>query len=365
MSLLQQTLRKSDTVQQRHRWLAFPFAVIKKFGDDQAGYLAALIAYYGFFSVFPLLLVFVTVLGLILGSGSHLATTIQQSALSQFPVIGQQIKVNSLHGSGLALAIGIVGALWAGMGVTQAAQNAMNEIWDVKKKDRPNFLIGRLRSLAMLGVLGTFTLVATFLSGLANVAGTGTVIRVLFVIGSLVANLALFTVAFRVLTQLHLKWRDVVPGALFGAVIWTILQLVGTYYVQHQVAHARSTYGTFAFVIGLLIWIYPCARLDCGPVAWSSRHSLRATWMRTRAQRKQSNAVPSRKWRLPSPTMKPRRSRRWLTRRLHRDRVHGLSRRPEAWFRSSPGSVALPFRRTRWGRCSLQKAGCHCIRSEP
>jgi len=256
VSLLQQTLRKSDTVQQRHRWLAFPFAVIKKFGDDQAGYLAALIAYYGFFSVFPLLLVFVTVLGLILGSGSHLATTIQQSALSQFPVIGQQIKVNSLHGSGLALAIGIVGALWAGMGVTQAAQNAMNEIWDVKKKDRPNFLIGRLRSLAMLGVLGTFTLVATFLSGLANVAGTGTVIRVLFVIGSLVANLALFTVAFRVLTQLHLKWRDVVPGALFGAVIWTILQLVGTYYVQHQVAHARSTYGTFAFVIGLLIWIY-------------------------------------------------------------------------------------------------------------
>src|SRR6266511_4956071 len=114
MNVVQRIVSRVDAFQQRRRWTAFPFAVIKKFGDDQAGYLAALIAYYGFFSVFPLLLVFVTVLGLILGSGSHLATTIQQSALSQFPVIGQQIKVNSLHGSGLALAIGIVGALWAG-----------------------------------------------------------------------------------------------------------------------------------------------------------------------------------------------------------------------------------------------------------
>jgi YihY family inner membrane protein len=254
-------MRGVDSIQQRHAWIAVPFAVVKKFGDDQAGYLAALIAYYGFFSIFPLLLVFVTVIGMILGSGSQLAATIQDSALSQFPVIGQQIKVSSLGASGVALAIGIATALWAGMGVTQAAQNAMNEIWDVKRKDRPNFLVGRLRSLIMLALLGVFVLAATALSGIAASVGRGIWIRVISIAGSLAVNLGLYLVAFRVLTSKDVKWRDVLPGAAFGALVWTALQFLGTYYIQHQVANARSTYGAFALVLGLLVWIYLGAQI--------------------------------------------------------------------------------------------------------
>ncbi len=256
MNPIERTARKIDAVQQRNRWLAFPFAVVKKFGDDQAGYLAALIAYYGFFSVFPLLLVFVTILGLILGGSSHLAHTIQTSALGQFPVIGEQIRVASLHGSTTALVVGILTALWAGMGVTQAAQNAMNEVWDVQKKDRPNFWISRLRGLIMLAILGTFVILSTFLSGLAASVGTGLAVRVLTTAASLVVNVALFMISFRVLTRKQLTWGDVLPGAVFGAVVWTALQVLGTYYIQHQVAGARSTYGAFAIVLGLLVWIY-------------------------------------------------------------------------------------------------------------
>ena len=66
MNAIQRTLQRIDAFQQRRKWLAFPFAVVKKFGDDRAGNLAALIAYYGFFSLFPLLLVMVSVLGFIL-----------------------------------------------------------------------------------------------------------------------------------------------------------------------------------------------------------------------------------------------------------------------------------------------------------
>jgi YihY family inner membrane protein len=261
MNPVQRVLRVGDSIQQRHAWIAVPFAVVKKFGDDQAGYLAALIAYYGFFSIFPLMLVFVTVIGMILGSGSHLAVTIEQSALAQFPVIGQQIQVASLRASGLALAIGIVTALWAGLGVTQAAQNAMNEIWDIKRKDRPNFLFGRLRSLIMLAVLGVFIVAATFLSGIATSVGQGAWVQVISIAGSLIVNLGLYLVAFRVLTNKDLRWRDVLPGAAFGAVVWTAVQYLGTYYIQHQVAHARATYGTFALVLGLLIWIYLGAQI--------------------------------------------------------------------------------------------------------
>jgi len=253
---IERVVRRIDGFQQRNRVLAFPFGVMKKFGDDQAGYLAALIAYYGFFSVFPLLLVFVTILGLILGGSSHLAQTIQHSALGQFPVIGDQIRVASLGGSVTALVIGILTSLWAGLGVMQAAQYAMNEIWDIAKKDRPNFWISRLRALLMLVVLGTFVVAATFLSGLTASIGRGLGIRILTLAASFLVNLGLYMIAFRVLTRKNLTWGDVFAGAAFGAVVWTALQVLGTYYIQHQVAGARSTYGAFAVVLGLLVWIY-------------------------------------------------------------------------------------------------------------
>src|SRR5437870_4011296 len=100
MGAIDRPLKAIDDVQQRRRWLAFPFAVLKKFGDDQAGNLAALIAYYGFFSLFPLLLVFVTVLGYVLRGHPALLASIQNSTLAKFPVVGSDIKVGALSGSG-------------------------------------------------------------------------------------------------------------------------------------------------------------------------------------------------------------------------------------------------------------------------
>jgi membrane protein len=249
-------VRKVDRFQQRHPTVGFPFAVVKKFGDDRAGNLAALIAYYGFFSLFPLLLVFVTVLGYVLRGHPDLQASVQHSALRQFPVIGQSIKVKALTGSGLALGVGIVTTLWAGLGVTQAGQNAMNEVWDVPLRDRPNFLSSRLRGLLMLAVLGTITVASTFLAGVGTVSGKfGVLLRIVGLIGSLLLNLALYLLSFRILTRKDLSWADVLPGAALGAVLWTALQAVGGLYVAHQVQGAESTYGTFALVIGLLVWI--------------------------------------------------------------------------------------------------------------
>src|SRR6266511_3951538 len=167
---IQRTLRKLDDFQQRERWLAFPFAVFRKFGDDRAGNLAVAIAYYGFFSMFPLLLTFVSVLGLILRGHQGLQDSIVHSALRDFPVIGDQIarNVHSISGNGVALAVGIVGTLWAGMGVTQAAQNAMNQIWDVPRKEWPNFLKSRFRGLLMLAILGTLTIGATRMASISS-----------------------------------------------------------------------------------------------------------------------------------------------------------------------------------------------------
>src|SRR5207237_2526855 len=94
-----------DRLQQRHPSLGFPLAVLQKYSDDQGGYLAAAITYYGFFAVFPLLLVLTTVLGFVLHGHSRLERSIVDSALGQFPIIGPELKLHALHGNGLVLVL--------------------------------------------------------------------------------------------------------------------------------------------------------------------------------------------------------------------------------------------------------------------
>jgi membrane protein len=263
VNVVQRLLGRFDRFQQSRSWVAFPLAVAKKFGDDRAGSLAALIAYYAFFSVFPLLLVLVSVLGILLRGDPGLQERILDTALAQFPVIGEQLRrPASVAGNGMTLAIGTVTALWAGLGVTQAAQNAMNEVWDVPIKERPNFLWTRVRGLLMLVVLGAFVLSSTFLSGLITAEGALSVLlRIGGLLASLALNLALFLVTYRILTRADLSWGDVFPGAGVAAVLWTVMQGIGGYYVTHQVKNATSVYGTFALVIGLLAWFYVGAQL--------------------------------------------------------------------------------------------------------
>jgi YihY family inner membrane protein len=254
---VKQFLRAVDAFQKRHAAIAFPFAVFKKFGDDQAGNLAALIAYYGFFSLFPLLLVLVTVLGMVLRNNPDLQTRILDSALANFPVIGTEISrnVHALEGSGVTLTLGIALTLWSGLGVIKATQAAMNTVWNVPFQHRPNFLKSTLRALIMLGVLGVLTLA----SAAAGSIGGGSDQWWLVILGvavSLVTNLFLFLLAFRILTSENLTWGDVLPGAAVGSVAWSTLQALGGYYVTHQLQGASEVYGTFAMVIGLLAWIF-------------------------------------------------------------------------------------------------------------
>jgi YihY family inner membrane protein len=249
-----------DAYQRRRSWLGFPLAVRKRFSEDQGGHLAALIAYYGFFSLFPLLLILVTVLGFVLEGHPDLRRDVADSALANFPVVGDQLTSgDGIKGSGLALAVGIVGALWAGLGVTSAVQEAMNRVWDVPFVRRPGFLATKLRGLMLIAVLGGSLIVSTGLAGLGGAGGSGPIGAGLAVLGialSLLVNLGLFLLTFKLTTSRDLAWRTLLPGAAVGAVLWAILQAVGGWYVSHQVQGASATYGTFALVIGLLSWIY-------------------------------------------------------------------------------------------------------------
>jgi YihY family inner membrane protein len=254
-------LHAFDRFQQRHRRLSFLVAVIKKFGDDEAGQLAALISYYAFLSLFPLLLVFVTVLGFILENDPAERERILNGALGQIPLIRDQLKLHSLKGSPTALAIGIAGSLLAGMGITNAAQTALNRIWHVPFKHRPNFLFARLRGLGMLAILGTMAIVSTVAAGFVGASSHGAPAVVAGIVVALAFNLATFLLAFKVLTAADVSWRELLPGAIVAAVLWQLLQLLGGYYVEHLLKRTSPLYGVFALVLGLLAWLYLGAQM--------------------------------------------------------------------------------------------------------
>jgi len=254
-------VRAFDRTQQRHRWLAVPLAVVKKFGDDQGGNLAALVAYYTFFSLFPLLLVFTTVLGFVLQSNPSAQKSVEQSVLGQFPIIGDQIKLHALQGRAIALVIGLVTSLLAGLGVTQAAQAAFDHIWAVPFKHRPNFLQSRLRGLALLITLGLLFLLATLASGLVTGGLGGPLAKVAGIGVSLPLNFALFFVAFRLMTAEDIPTRALRPGVLVAGVLWEILQIVGGYYIGHVLRHTSGTYAQFGLVLALLIWLHLGAQM--------------------------------------------------------------------------------------------------------
>jgi membrane protein len=255
-------IRAVDDFQRRHAWAGFPFAVVKRFGDSGAGSLAATLAYYGFFSLFPLLMVFTSVAGIVMSGRPDVQERLLRSALAQFPVIGTEIRDNigSIDGSFVTVAVGLGLALWAGLGALRAAQVAMDTVWDVPRKRRRSTPVSVAVALGMLGVTAAFILASAVLAA-ASTAAPGALGRALGFLGSAALNVAFFAVAYRVLTAAHPTWRQVLPGAAFAGLGWTVLLSLGGWLVADRVASSSDVYGTFALVIGLLAWIYLGAQL--------------------------------------------------------------------------------------------------------
>ncbi len=264
MNPLEQTLRRVDVAQQRFGPLAFLFGVVKKFGDDRGGLLCAMLAFYGFLTIFPLLLLLVTVLGF-LGGGPHsLAHRIEASAFAQFPLVGSKLSSNihALHsGSTFGLVVGILVVLWGSQGALQTAQFAQAEIWHVPATVRPNFWARLGRTGLMLAVLGVFLVATTVLAGLITIGHHGTWTAIGAVVLSLVLNVVLFVVAFRVLTPRQIDWSDLWPGAIVGGAGWTVLQYVGGLLVEHSLRNTSKVYGSFALVLGLIAFLYLSAQM--------------------------------------------------------------------------------------------------------
>jgi uncharacterized BrkB/YihY/UPF0761 family membrane protein len=252
-----------DSWQRRHRVVAVSYGVIKKFGDDNANLYVVALGWYGFTAIYPLLLVVVTIFGYIgadsLGNG--IVHTLQQ-----FPVIGTQFAPGkggaSLHGSLLGLLVGAAGLLYGAQGVTQTAQQAMAQVWNVKRYERPGFIPRLARSLGGLLVIGGAFFLNAFVGSLAVASGRTIVFRVVPVAVLAMVNIILYLAAFVILTSESPGVDRFIPGAVIGGVGFTLLTTLGTGLVQHQLKHTTATYGAFASVIGVVTYLLLLAKLS-------------------------------------------------------------------------------------------------------
>jgi membrane protein len=265
MRTVKRLARSADDYQRRHVWLALPIAVGQKYADDQAWILSAVIAYYAFLAIFPLLLVLVTVLDVLLRHDPDLRHQLVNSALSHYPVIGSQLQsaIGPLNQTGLALAAGLVITFVGARGVANAMQNAINSVWGIPMRRRPKFPQSWLRSFALLIVLGVGLIATTILSGVAGagnvLSGVGSALAAVTV--SLVLNIGMYWVGFQLASAPEIGWRQLFPGAVLSAIGWQALQSVGGYLVTHQLARSSNLYGTFAIVLGLVSWLFLEAQL--------------------------------------------------------------------------------------------------------
>lgn len=258
--------RRIDAFQQRRRWLAFPAAVWRKLSDDQVGNLTGLLTFYAFVSLFPLLLLLVTVLGFALRHDPALQQWVLRSALADFPVIGDQLRGN-IHALGrgpVGLVVGLAGSLLGARGLANAAQNVLNRMWAVPYNRRPGFPWSWLRSYAFIAVVGVGMAVTTLVADLAAGVGSGPLsvgIRVAALLAAVAIGTLTYWLALRLAIAAEVPGRQLWTGAVIGAVGWQVLQGVGGYYVTHQLRHASTLYGTFGLVLGLIAWLYLQARV--------------------------------------------------------------------------------------------------------
>lgn len=253
---------KIDRFQQAHRIPAFSYGILKKYGDDQGGYLAALITYYGFLSIFPLLLAFFTIAAWVLKGRANTLHTLAHH-LGSYPIIGQAVNSlasHTLSGSVLALVIGLLGLIFGAQGLAQTLIFVCDQIWNIPFFERIGTVAKYLRGLSWYVIFGLGVLATTFLNSLSNVLNWGPAGPYLAALPALVLNMVLFAISFRMLTAKSVPTRALLPGAAVSGLIWTILNSAGIG-LTRQLQHTNPLYGSFAGVLGLLAFIYLNARL--------------------------------------------------------------------------------------------------------
>ncbi len=263
MNPVERLLRKVDRTQQRHQPSAFIFSVVKKYGDDNGGVLAANLTHSAFVSFFPLLLVMVTILGLVAANDPGFRQDAINAVASQVPIIGTELtgNVHQLRKSSvIGLIVGLASLIWGTTGLAQAGLFTMEQVWNLPGPARPGFFPRLGRSLLFLVLLGLVVLATSLLAALSTYGHHAPSFVIFAEAVEATVNAGMYFVGFRILTPRGVPSRDLAPGSVAAGICWTALQVAGAYLIHHFL-HSDSVYGVFATVLGLVAWLYLAAEI--------------------------------------------------------------------------------------------------------
>ncbi|GAC1391847.1 MAG: hypothetical protein NVSMB46_05870 [Candidatus Saccharimonadales bacterium] len=259
MNIINKIIQKIDSYQRTHAFLGFPYAVIKKYSDDEGGYQTALVTYYGFLSLFPLLLVVGSLLQLIVNYYPNISDQVKLGITKYFPILGTQLESNihSPHKSGIILVIALLFTLYGAKGGADAFQHVVYHVWNIVKKDRAGFPTNLLHSISIMGIGGLGFLISVALSAYFSAVGHLLLIHIMSIILSTLLLGAVFVIVFTLILP-KVAWNDssIITSAICAAIGIQILQYFGGILLSHQLKNLNNLYGTFAIVLGLIYWIY-------------------------------------------------------------------------------------------------------------
>jgi YihY family inner membrane protein len=258
MNPVERAIRSVDATQRRYTPTAFVFGVVKKFGDDNGGVLVSNLAYSAFVALFPLLLVLVTILGYVASINQAFRTDVLNAVAGQVPLLGKTLtgNVHTLHRSSvIGLVVGLLALVYGATGLAQAGLFTMEQVWNLPGPARPGYVPRLGRAVLFLGLLGAGVIVTTGLFSLGTYLHSGLAVKIPLEVVTAAFSVGMYLGAFRVLTPKGVPTGRLLPGAITGGILYTVLQVLGTWLVHHYL-HSDSVYGVFADVLGLVAWIY-------------------------------------------------------------------------------------------------------------
>jgi YihY family inner membrane protein len=258
LKLIQKAVLWIDAAQQRYPFSAIPYAVIKKYGEDRGNERVALLTYYGFLALFPLLLLLLTSLEVALSSHPHLRDTILHNTLNTFPALSHDLgeNISTLSGTWYRIVLSGILTLLASLGIANTLRETIHEIWQIPYTKRRGFPWNYLSNIGIILLSGLVLAATTLVVSLVTKNGT------LWYFGlSVIINFGLFLAVFRIATPNQIKTKHLITQSAVTAIMWQILQLTGSYLVERELSNLNLLYGSFAVVLGLLFWLYFVARV--------------------------------------------------------------------------------------------------------
>lgn len=289
-------------LRERHAWLDHVLRMQEHYGTVKAGQQAGAVTYFAFLSFFPILALAFFVVGIVSNIYPEARDNLITAIDSVLPnIVGNEegeISLSSIRSfSGWAAVLGVLGVLYSGLAWVSALRDALMTVFETPVTERPSFVLGKLRDLVTLAVIGLILVLSVAVAGFVSGFSTDILdylgldedfswlVKVIALVLGLAANSVLFYSVFRLLAEPEPPRRSLWQGALLGAVGFEVLKQISTLLLAST--KNQPAFQAFGIALILVVWINYFSRLILYAATWAY------TTLEAREQREAEKEPPA------------------------------------------------------------------------